>query len=534
MASSVAAACNSKLKRPAEFLAQGQPETAVDAAAERRVQHQLHAAGVVEEALQDQALLGRHGAQGGPAHRQVVDHHDGRLAGDATGVDQPLLGPVGVAGGQVLVDPAAQSRHLLGQLGGPGWRLTEPERHRRRSVAGVPDPNDPRLDPADLPGVAAEKEDVAGLRLDRPVLVDGADEGVVRVGHHPVVAGLGDRPTRGDGRQPGALARPQLAVDLVVMEVGTPPAPPGLDAVAHQVDGLVELGPGELVVRGGPPHEVEQAVGPPLLGRHLGHHLLGQDVEREAGQLDDVQPAGPHRGQQGAALHQLVPGQGVQPALRGAGPAVVGPPDALQEGGDAAGRADLAHQLHRADVDAQLQRGGGDQGPEVTCAEARLHPVAPLLGQAAVVGRHHVLAQTLAQLMGQPFGQPAGVDEHQGGAVLGDEHRDAVEDVRHLLRRRHRLQLAVGQLDGQVDAALGARRRPPPAGAGRRRAAGRSSRWAAGWRTTRCGGAAGGRGPPTARGSRPDGRPACRAPRRGSRRRSPSRPYAAPLDPVRW
>ncbi len=71
-----------------------------------------------------------------------------------------------------------------------------------------------------------------------------------------------------------------------------------------------------------------------------------------------------------------------------------------------------------------------------------------------MVGGHHVVAEALAELMGQPLGQPAGVDEHQGGAVLGDQGGDPVEHVRELLGRRHRLQLAVGKLQAQVGVAL--------------------------------------------------------------------------------
>ena len=127
----------------------------------------------------------------------------------------------------------------------------------------------------------------------------------------------------------------------------------------------------------------------------------------------------PHGGQQGGALHQLVAGQGVEAALGRARPAVVGAADPLEEGGDAARRADLAHQLDRADVDAELERGGGHQGPQLAGPQARLDPVAAVLGQAAVVGGDHVVAEALAELMGEPLGQPPGVDEHQRGAVLG-------------------------------------------------------------------------------------------------------------------
>ena len=192
----------------------------------------------------------------------------------------------------------------------------------------------------------------------------------------------------------------------------------------------------------------------PLLGRHLGHDLLGRDVEGQSGGLDGVEAAARTASQQGRALDQLVTGQGEQAALGRAGPAVVGTPDALEEGGDAAGRADLADQLDRADVDAELQRGRGHQGAQVAGPQPGLDPVAPILGQAAVVGGHHVVAEALAQLVGQPLGQPPGVDEDQRGAVLADQGRDAVQHVAHLLGRRHRFQLALGQLEGEVEVAL--------------------------------------------------------------------------------
>ena len=86
--------------------------------------------------------------------------------------------------------------------------------------AGVAHPHDPHLDLADLPRVRAEEEDVARHRLDGPVLVDGADEGVVGFGDDPVVAGLGDRAAGGDRGEARALAAAQLTVDRVAVDVG--------------------------------------------------------------------------------------------------------------------------------------------------------------------------------------------------------------------------------------------------------------------------------------------------------------------------
>ena len=169
---------------------------------------------------------------------------------------------------------------------------------------------------------------------------------------------------------------------------------------------------------------------------------------------DRVEPPGAHRGEQRGALDELVARQRVEAALRRAGAGVVRAADALQERGDAAGRADLAHQLDRADVDAELERRGGDQRLEVAGAQPRLDPVPALLREAAVVRGDDVVAEPLAELVREPLGQPAGVDEHERGAVLADERGDAVEHVGHLLGRRDRFELAVGQLEREVEVAL--------------------------------------------------------------------------------
>ena len=57
----------------AEPLAQRQRPGAIHAAAEWRVQHELHAAGLVEEALEDERRLRRHDAEHAAAVGDVVD-----------------------------------------------------------------------------------------------------------------------------------------------------------------------------------------------------------------------------------------------------------------------------------------------------------------------------------------------------------------------------------------------------------------------------------------------------------------------------
>ena len=62
-----------EIERPAEALAQREPEGAVDARPERRVQHQLHAAALVEEALDHERLLRGERAERAPSRREVLD-----------------------------------------------------------------------------------------------------------------------------------------------------------------------------------------------------------------------------------------------------------------------------------------------------------------------------------------------------------------------------------------------------------------------------------------------------------------------------
>jgi hypothetical protein len=71
-----------------------------------------------------------------------------------------------------------------------------------------------------------------------------------------------------------------------------------------------------------------------------------------------------------------------------------------------------------------------------------------------VVGGHLVVAQPLTQLVGDPFCHPSRVHEDEGRPVGPDQSRDAIHDLGHLLGRRHRSQLVVRQLQGQIEGAL--------------------------------------------------------------------------------
>ena len=195
-----------EVERHAEPLAQRQAERPVDPTAVGRVHHQVHALRVVEEPLEHEVGVGGDDAQHRAAGGQVVDDLIDRGVVERGGRRQPGPGAVGVADGEVAVERGPQLGDLVRQLGRARRGLAGPERDGGRLAVGVDHPHDAGAHLADLPRVGAEQEDVAGHRLDRPVLVDGADEHVVGLEHHPEVADLGDGAARGQRRQPGRRA----------------------------------------------------------------------------------------------------------------------------------------------------------------------------------------------------------------------------------------------------------------------------------------------------------------------------------------
>ena len=131
-----------------------------------------------------------------------------------------------------------------------------------------------------------------------------------------------------------------------------------------------------------------------------------------------------------------------------------GAADALQEDGDAAGRADLADEVDAADVDTEFERGSSHKGFEPAVLELLLDVEAAFAGEAAVVAGDAFLAEAVAQVVGDTLGQGTGVDEDQGGVVLDDEVGEAVVDVVPLLAGGDGFKVGGWGLDGEVQVAL--------------------------------------------------------------------------------
>ena len=129
---------------------------------------------------------------------------------------------------------------------------------------------------------------------------------------------------------------------------------------------------------------------------------------------------------------------------------MTGAADALQQGGDRARRGELAHQIHLADVDPELQRCGGNQCAQLAALQARFRVQPRLLCHAAVVRGDVLLAEALGQMPRDALGLPPGVDEYQRSAVLAHELRQTVIELRPDFPGHHRFERRGGNLQLQV------------------------------------------------------------------------------------
>ena len=361
----------------AEALPERKAPRAVDPRAERRVQHQLHPAALVEEALGHHRPVRRHGAQWTRAGADVGD----RLLGTRT-VETALLDEkrdrVGVAGsfvrsatraiarrpastrtvaGAGAGETLAEPRHLLGQLACPPRRLPQPERHRRRRAMRILDPDPSRLDPPNPPRRGPQQEDVARQALDGEVLVNRPDRRPLRFRHHQVVGVVRDRAAGGNRRQARAAPSAHHAVHPVAVQPGAMPPARRCNAVRQHRHHLVEHAARQVAVRVRAPHQVEQPVLFPVARRRRGDDLLRQHVARPRHHCPLVKQAPPDGADECGAFDQLVARRRKEAPFRNERPIhlVAGTPDPLQRDRDRAGRTDVADQIDRADVDAELE-----------------------------------------------------------------------------------------------------------------------------------------------------------------------------------
>src|SRR5690606_8334673 len=152
------------------------------------------------------------------------------------------------------------------------------------------------------------------------------------------------------------------------VQMRAPPAALRAEALGEHLGDRDEARARQRAVRCGAPEAIEESIERPLALANLGDDLLCEHVLRTAAERDGAVPRAPHA------------------------------PDPRQERRDRARRAELHNEIDVADVDAELERGGGDDRLQLPGLQPALRVQAMLLREAAVMRRHRILAEPLGEM----------------------------------------------------------------------------------------------------------------------------------------
>ncbi len=308
------------------------------------------------------------------------------------------------------------------QLEGATRTVAVPEGHAWCALGGSRHHDDAVvIDLADLPGRGSEDEGVTRTRLVDHLLVELSDLAALGE-HHGVEATVGDGARVGHGQHPGVATRFEEVFDAVPHDARPQLGevvrriPPG-EHVQHAVEG----GSRQLAIGRRLPHEIEElGCAARFRGNH-GDHVLGEHVERIAGDGRGLDGTGVHPVDDDGGLEQIAAMLGEDPRSRGRSHLVTGPSHPLQPPGDGGRGLDHQHQVDRRHVDAEFEGGGGDDALDLTALEVVLDVQPLLAGHRSVVGAGDLVSRQLVELAGDAFGDAPAVGEDDGRAVGLDE-----------------------------------------------------------------------------------------------------------------
>jgi hypothetical protein len=401
----------------------------------------LATANHVYDSMAEAAKPGKFTQQSGGIYRsvdEVLGKYSGRLGFETTGkfnrprrvVAEQLRARIAVRVINPLCEFIAHPRDGVRHLGATGRRLTKPERDIRRLAGGIGHPQSGALHPQHPPGGVAQLKDIAGHAVNGEVFIHGADDMPLRFGHDVVVGGIRDRAATGKRGKPRAAPGPRHAVHAIHVQPGATSTVRKAVALAQHGDHGVKLLAGQIAIRPGAATQRVERIEFPVARGHFGHNLLGEHIECGSGHGDAIEFAAPGHVEQCGAFHQLVARLRKQSPLGDGADAMTRSPDALQEHRERARGAQLADEIHLANIDPQFQRRGGHQRLEFTTLQALLGEQAPFARHAAVMRTDGVFPQAIGQRFCHAFRQPAGVDEHQRGAMVANQRRHPVVDIR--------------------------------------------------------------------------------------------------------
>ncbi len=279
------------------------------------------------------------------------------------------------------------------------------------------------LEAQEAPG---KDERVAGGEADNEVLLDLAQPPTARAETHAHQGRLDDRPdihpvlareTRVAKVKETVLAPLEAAVTLVDTE--------RVAAVRDELDHRIEIGSREAGIGCCRAHLVKEPVRIEGTAAGDARDVLRQHVQAAMRNLAAVEVARVQRLLRGDALQHLEAVGRDQDGTAGLVQAVVGATDALEQAGGTFRRSDLDDEVDVAPVDAEVERGGADDGAQAAPCHDGLDLAALLDGEAPVMKRYRQVVPVLPpQRAEHQLGLGPRVDEDQDRARGLDEPVD--------------------------------------------------------------------------------------------------------------
>src|SRR4051812_9513763 len=159
-------------------------------------------------------------------------------------------------------------------------------------------------------------------------------------------------------------------------QMGQPSSASGGNPIRQHPEYVIEIRAHQRPIGTRAAAEFEQVVFLPGLRRRCGDQLLRQYIEWCRRYSNAIQDSCPNGAYQCCTFEQVISRHREQSALGNGRNPVTGSANPLQTGGNRAGGTDLTDEIHYADVDAELQRGRGDD-------DARLATLEPFLSRQA-------------------------------------------------------------------------------------------------------------------------------------------------------
>ena len=355
----------------------------VHAGAERREDAEAPVADLVAEALDDDRAVRREHA----GRLLLLAEEDEQVLGGA--LVELVLRRQALAGALVVERDqlAAGAADRLAELVRPADALALPERHQARDAGSGRDEHAVARDLLDPPRRGAEEERLADARLVDHLLVELADAPAALDEVHAEQPAVRDRPRVGHREPARALAPAQETGDPVPGDARAQLGELlGRVAAGEHVEHVLELLAREVAERPGPADEVVELVDRDLLLGADGDDLLGEHVERVARDARLLDQPLLHAPDDDGRLEQIGPELREDAALGRLVQAMAGAADPLEPAGDRLRRLDLDDQVDRAHVDAELERGRGDEARDVAALQQLLDLDALLARERPVVG----------------------------------------------------------------------------------------------------------------------------------------------------